>query len=82
MDLLVDRIVQVDAKHSQNDDGYFVFEEMVTDIMLLWSRDEWIKEMTISKQCDLLYPLDLVESSEGGSPKNNFHQFHFYVQGN
>ncbi|KAJ3312998.1 hypothetical protein HDV04_002480 [Boothiomyces sp. JEL0838] len=43
-DLMIDRIIQVDAKHAQHDDGYFVFEEMIRDVLLYWSRDDWIKD--------------------------------------
>ncbi|KAI8923374.1 hypothetical protein BC831DRAFT_471306 [Entophlyctis helioformis] len=42
-DLLVDRLIQLDAKHAGNDDGYFVFEDMVRDVLLLWTRDVWLQ---------------------------------------
>ncbi|EGF83808.1 hypothetical protein BATDEDRAFT_21298 [Batrachochytrium dendrobatidis JAM81] len=41
-DLLVDKLIQLDSKHSANDNSYFVFEDMVCQILLLWTRDEWL----------------------------------------
>lgn len=38
-DLLVDRLVQLDSKHAGNDDGYFVFEDNIREMLLLWTRD-------------------------------------------
>ena len=40
--MVVDRILQIDSKHCQQDDHYFVFEEVVRDVLLYWSRDDWI----------------------------------------
>ncbi|KAL2916560.1 hypothetical protein HK105_203993 [Polyrhizophydium stewartii] len=44
-DLLVDRLVRLDAKHASNDDGYFVFEDMVREVLLLWTRDVWMRRV-------------------------------------
>ena len=40
----MDRIILADVKHCQNDDNYFVFEELLNSIMLFWSRDEWFAD--------------------------------------
>ncbi|KAJ3196696.1 hypothetical protein HK101_008035 [Irineochytrium annulatum] len=45
-DLLVDRVILQDVKRCQNDDTYFVFEDIVRDIMIIWSRDEWVHQRT------------------------------------
>ncbi len=50
-DLMIDRIICLDAKHAQNDDAYFVFEEVICEVVLLWSRDTWI-----TKQLQKLNP--------------------------
>ncbi|KAI9333531.1 hypothetical protein DFJ73DRAFT_854114 [Zopfochytrium polystomum] len=41
-ELLTDRLILQEVKKCQDDDTYFVFEEMARDILLLWSRDESI----------------------------------------
>ncbi|KAJ3068735.1 hypothetical protein HDU98_008133 [Podochytrium sp. JEL0797] len=40
--LLIDRMIISDVSECKSDDTYFVFEEMVQEILLLWSRDEWV----------------------------------------
>lgn len=44
LDLLMDRIVHLDSKHCQNDDSYFVFEDVVRDMLMFLIRDPWIHE--------------------------------------
>jgi hypothetical protein len=44
---LIDRIIQIDSKHCQNHDQYFVFEENIHDVLLLWTRDAWIPKRLI-----------------------------------
>ncbi|RKO88029.1 hypothetical protein BDK51DRAFT_51669 [Blyttiomyces helicus] len=39
-DLLIDRFIHVDVRQCQNDDTYFVFEDVLSEILLLWTRDE------------------------------------------
>lgn len=41
-DLLIDHLILVDSKHCQNHDNYFVFEDILCEILLYWSRDTWI----------------------------------------
>ena len=43
-DLLMDRIVHLDAKHCQNDDSYFVFEDTVRDMLMFLIRDPIIND--------------------------------------
>jgi hypothetical protein len=43
-ELLTDKIIFSDVRKVQNDDNYFVFEEIIRDVLLMWSRDEWIYE--------------------------------------
>jgi hypothetical protein len=40
-ELVYDRLLLVDVKHCQNDEAYFVFEEILNKIILFWSRDAW-----------------------------------------
>jgi hypothetical protein len=51
--LLLDRVLQLESKHCQNDDQYFVFEDIVRDVLLYWSRDEWIP----TKLREMRYPI-------------------------
>ncbi|KAI9101131.1 hypothetical protein DFS34DRAFT_648017 [Phlyctochytrium arcticum] len=41
-ELLIDRIIQVDARQCRNEDSYFVFEDLLRNVMMYWIRDEWI----------------------------------------
>ncbi|KAI8919069.1 hypothetical protein DFJ77DRAFT_261663 [Powellomyces hirtus] len=41
-ELLVDHLVQADARQCRNDDAFFVFEDVLKEMMLFWIRDEWI----------------------------------------
>ena len=52
-DLLVDRILVMDVKHAQNDDAYFVFEDTLKEVMMFWSRDEWLVDK-VSQPFDLM----------------------------
>ena len=46
-DLVVDRLLRADVKQQcAHDDEYFVFEELVLQILLLWSRDPTLLEKT------------------------------------
>ncbi|KAI9341652.1 hypothetical protein BDR26DRAFT_1006982 [Obelidium mucronatum] len=40
-ELLTDHMIISDSEDCKADDNYFVFEDLVQDILLLWSRDEW-----------------------------------------
>ena len=57
----MDRVLHLDAKHSQNDDSYFVFEEVIRDMLLLWTRDTWITEKLTTEHptlgIDMMYSL-------------------------
>ena len=39
---IIDKIIQIDSKHSQNNDEYFVFQEIIQTILYYFIRDEWI----------------------------------------
>ncbi|KAI8806687.1 hypothetical protein BJ742DRAFT_773940 [Cladochytrium replicatum] len=41
-DLLIDRLIHADVRQCQSDDSYFVFEDILKDVILFWSRDPWI----------------------------------------
>ncbi|KAJ3174899.1 hypothetical protein HDU87_006565 [Geranomyces variabilis] len=41
-ELLVDHLVTADARQCANDDAFFVFEDVLKEMMLFWIRDEWI----------------------------------------
>jgi len=41
-ELLVDDIIQNDVKQIQNDDSYFIFEDILSKVMYYWSRDTWL----------------------------------------
>ncbi|KAJ3127615.1 hypothetical protein HK098_006054 [Nowakowskiella sp. JEL0407] len=41
-ELITDKIILVDEKLCRNDDTFFVFEDILRDVMLYWSRDPWI----------------------------------------
>lgn len=43
-DLLIDRIIHLESKHCQNHDQYFVFEGIIRETLLLWTRDLWVPE--------------------------------------
>ncbi|KAI8816395.1 uncharacterized protein EV422DRAFT_291043 [Fimicolochytrium jonesii] len=43
-DLIIDRLIRIDARQCRNDDTYFVFEDVLRDIMLRWGRDAWVAE--------------------------------------
>jgi hypothetical protein len=68
--LLMDRVVELESKHCQNDDHYFVFEETIRDVLLYWSRDDWVsnrlsklgydipeKEETLDASLNTVYPI-------------------------
>ncbi|KAJ3217959.1 hypothetical protein HDU67_006987 [Dinochytrium kinnereticum] len=42
-DLLIDRVILSDSRQCQDDDSFFVFEDIIRDVMILWSRDNWIQ---------------------------------------
>ncbi|KAJ3000747.1 hypothetical protein HDV02_003549 [Globomyces sp. JEL0801] len=54
MDLIIDRMIQIDSKHAQNDDGYFIFEDLIKKIMMYWSRDNWITKALMKMNHELL----------------------------
>lgn len=41
-ELLIDDIVQNDVKQIQNDDSYFIFEDILSKVMYYWTRDTWL----------------------------------------
>ncbi|OUM66474.1 hypothetical protein PIROE2DRAFT_6312 [Piromyces sp. E2] len=41
-ELLVDDVVQTDVKQIQNDDSYFIFEDILSKVMYYWTRDHWL----------------------------------------
>ena len=41
---ILDRVLIMESKHCQNDDNYFVFEDLIRTVLLYWSRDVWIKD--------------------------------------
>ena len=43
----------MDVKNCQNDDSFFVFEEILYEVMLYWLRDEWFADK-IDKPYQLL----------------------------
>ena len=40
--MLVDDVVQTDVKQIQNDDSYFIFEDILSKVMYYWTRDHWL----------------------------------------
>lgn len=42
-ELITDACINREVRKCQEDDTYFVFEEIIRDVLLLWGRDEWIK---------------------------------------
>ncbi|KAJ3148321.1 hypothetical protein HDU86_007503 [Geranomyces michiganensis] len=51
-ELLVDHLVTADARQCANDDAFFVFEDVLKEMMLFWIRDEWID----ARLCPALLP--------------------------
>ncbi|TPX60503.1 hypothetical protein SpCBS45565_g07476 [Spizellomyces sp. 'palustris'] len=49
-DLLIDRLIRIDARQCRNDDCYFVFEDIISDVMSYWVRDEWIAQHAAAEQ--------------------------------
>ncbi|ORX54272.1 hypothetical protein BCR36DRAFT_283197 [Piromyces finnis] len=41
-ELLVDNVIQTDVKQIQNDDSYFIFEDILSKVMYYWARDRWL----------------------------------------
>ena len=41
-DLLIDDVIQNDVKQIQNDDSYFIFEDILSQVMYYWTRDNWL----------------------------------------
>jgi len=35
-------VVQNDVKQIQNDDSYFIFEDVLSKVMYYWTRDYWL----------------------------------------
>ncbi|KAJ3126064.1 hypothetical protein HK100_010460 [Physocladia obscura] len=48
--LLTDIVIVNAAKECKDDDNYFVFEEMIQEILLLFSQDEWVRENTANSK--------------------------------
>ncbi|KAH6571798.1 hypothetical protein BASA61_008997 [Batrachochytrium salamandrivorans] len=48
--VLADTLVQLDSKHAANDDSYFVFEDTVRHILMLWTHDEWLQQAVIQDE--------------------------------
>ena len=46
---LTDLIMRMDVKNIANEDGFFVFEDLVNYILLLWARDQEIPSLTQAK---------------------------------
>lgn len=53
LDLLIDKIIQVESKNCQSDDQYFVFEDKLKDILLYWSRDTWFRDRQPEKSVSI-----------------------------
>ncbi|KAJ3296579.1 hypothetical protein HDU79_006201 [Rhizoclosmatium sp. JEL0117] len=51
-DLLIDQMIIYDSEDCKADENYFVFEDMVQDILLLWTRDEWNLSKSPNAQTD------------------------------
>jgi len=41
-ELLIDDVIQNDVKQIQNDDSYFIFEDILSQVMYYWTRDNWL----------------------------------------
>ncbi|ORX80627.1 hypothetical protein BCR32DRAFT_268775 [Anaeromyces robustus] len=41
-ELLVDDVIQTDVKQIQNDDSYFIFEDVLSKVMYYFTRDNWL----------------------------------------
>jgi Rab-GTPase-TBC domain len=69
-DLLIDHLLQVDTKHCQNHDNFFVFEDVLREALLYWSRDPWIRK-------DISAPMFSkgAEDIESASPPNGILPF-------
>jgi hypothetical protein len=53
--LLTDYVIKADVKEISNDDSYFVFEDLVVYILLLWTRDPWNYNHVEAKYRSLLF---------------------------
>ncbi|KAJ3221663.1 hypothetical protein HK099_003254 [Clydaea vesicula] len=41
---LTDLIISIDTEICKNDDNFFIFEDIIKGILMLWSRDDWFLE--------------------------------------
>eukprot|EP00842_Homolaphlyctis_polyrhiza_P001229 jgi/Hompol1/2106/HPOL_005843-RA len=66
-DLLIDRLIQIDAKLAGNDDSYFVFEEILREILILWTRDVWLRKAVT---CDANECSEYAKEETASRPKS------------
>ncbi|KAJ3402034.1 hypothetical protein HDV05_008787, partial [Chytridiales sp. JEL 0842] len=64
-DLMIDHLITSDVRKSQDDDTYFVFEDMVLSTLLLFSRDPWVKEHCPSTNPQLTTTVDSLKNMRG-----------------
>lgn len=58
-DFIIDRLLREDAKQCQEDDDYFVFEEMITQVLLLWSRKSYFDKSFLSHSLSQMENFDI-----------------------